>query len=1331
MVVLFLIYFVLVRAFVGQASSSGGLSSSPDGLAYTTDYGVNPGPSYRYHETIRFPFTSNLPELQIGQHYYLAPREEDVNIERWVVELPRGRCIHEEPYLEHYHGVEVSNDICYQYYLPGWLGYCGDCGEQINSSYYYMTKETANELRVLPAQGNYYYVCPICDGLEQGISYVHQCKTISYNRYQVEYHPNVPSATSVKGVMLNTRHMYDNAKEYEGEASSNLWYSDERLRKNTYQCLGYEFMGWNTTADGSGISYSDEETILNLTDKNNHVVTLYAVWKESNSSLAIDPNGGRYLGQEDILVISQGYGSDYVIDLLEIEAPKGYVVSFEGSDLEQVETRKEFSHISFSDLEGELLKENYYFTAVAGTRDLLVLEYEEVPLVLPEPEKENLSFVAWYLDANYENLVGFPGESCSFYEDTILYARWEELKLSSEVNLSAYQGSGAVDLFWEQKDDKYKFYQVYQSRNQKDWTLIHSDMDSLVQAFSYEEIELSQSQQGYLVKQAGMYQITLTGASGGDYQGKEGGLGGQMVVELRLEKGDYLEFYLGEEGQTNRGGNYHKLAAGGDSNPEEGAGGGEASLVYLNRDGKQSLLLVAGGGGGANAFFDGGSGGSSTDYGEFHGTDGAGGGGGGYYGGKAGFLQAGNITMLPIKEPSLTVSGYDYGDAWGVRAYSYHIYGTEEIHGAKYMILKDKNNRNIYLHYLNLVDFHDLTSTNKGTAHYTPGWLTYYYTSHHGEGHEHTNRYHSMKGTICNGELFFYTKWEEKAHSVPSEGGGNYFNKEFVAYIGLHSLAGIQEEGGRATIQLTWLDYEETNNLEAVMARDVAIPYPVERMQIYEKENQEVRLVWEPAMDRGTSYFHKVISYIQEGDNFYQSCESNQSEDIIRTGIAGYYYYLDDKKEGEVTVEDLFTKQVSLDLNQKYLGQYIHIAAVDYAGNLSTSYHYYLPTEGFEFEPSKISTKQVLVEQSAAVYQKDESVFYVRADGLTEHRISVGAFVEGMANRDYLIEELSLHVEMIGKRSASSFLLDHVMLEESDERWLEIGVGTTSLQNISQDLALVASKGYRDRSLREVELQLAYSLSGELHLEPIFIYPSASATYQSERYESLEQEDREHGIVWIPDAIPPKITGLEELEDLELKELDQVLLIQASDEESGLRECYVQLQNKDNGLQETYHSQGEVIEIQIVKENLLFQGELEVAVVAVDQVGNESRIHGEIIGFSLEASIEKLREPTQEAFKAGEVGVIHFKTTAYASQLTIQFREPLEDLYYQFVYEVPSVIEVGKQYFQVPLGTPDGEYQVQIIAYKLDGTHRELSLNFTVKGSITDELRTRIRYNGK
>lgn len=52
------------------------------------------------------------------------------------------------------------------------------------------------------------------------------------------------------------------------------------LTQNTFTKEGNEFGGWNTQADGKGVSYQDEEKVNRLATEKDAVVTLYAQWKK-------------------------------------------------------------------------------------------------------------------------------------------------------------------------------------------------------------------------------------------------------------------------------------------------------------------------------------------------------------------------------------------------------------------------------------------------------------------------------------------------------------------------------------------------------------------------------------------------------------------------------------------------------------------------------------------------------------------------------------------------------------------------------------------------------------------------------------------------------------------------------------------------------------------------------------------------------------------------------------------------------------------------------------------------------------------------------------------
>lgn len=54
----------------------------------------------------------------------------------------------------------------------------------------------------------------------------------------------------------------------------------QNLTSNSFTRTGYTFTGWNTNSDGSGTSYSDGASVMNLSSTSGDTVTLYAQWRE-------------------------------------------------------------------------------------------------------------------------------------------------------------------------------------------------------------------------------------------------------------------------------------------------------------------------------------------------------------------------------------------------------------------------------------------------------------------------------------------------------------------------------------------------------------------------------------------------------------------------------------------------------------------------------------------------------------------------------------------------------------------------------------------------------------------------------------------------------------------------------------------------------------------------------------------------------------------------------------------------------------------------------------------------------------------------------------------
>ena len=100
-------------------------------------------------------------------------------------------------------------------------------------------------------------------------------KTYTYTfepiEYTIHYYPN-----GGVGTMLDQARKYDDKKT---------------LTTNAFALEGYTFTGWNTAADGSGTSYTDEND-GNLSSTDGETVTLFAQWQANNYTVKFDANGG-------------------------------------------------------------------------------------------------------------------------------------------------------------------------------------------------------------------------------------------------------------------------------------------------------------------------------------------------------------------------------------------------------------------------------------------------------------------------------------------------------------------------------------------------------------------------------------------------------------------------------------------------------------------------------------------------------------------------------------------------------------------------------------------------------------------------------------------------------------------------------------------------------------------------------------------------------------------------------------------------------------------------------------------------------------------------------
>lgn len=87
--------------------------------------------------------------------------------------------------------------------------------------------------------------------------------TIHYNS-NIDFMSNNDKTGTTSGSTADSVHTYDKPKA---------------LTVNEYHRNGYDFTGWNTKADGSGKSFTDGQSVVNLVSEDGGSITLYAQWK--------------------------------------------------------------------------------------------------------------------------------------------------------------------------------------------------------------------------------------------------------------------------------------------------------------------------------------------------------------------------------------------------------------------------------------------------------------------------------------------------------------------------------------------------------------------------------------------------------------------------------------------------------------------------------------------------------------------------------------------------------------------------------------------------------------------------------------------------------------------------------------------------------------------------------------------------------------------------------------------------------------------------------------------------------------------------------------------
>lgn len=1173
------------------ATQNGDASGKGDeaGKMFTTNKESNPaGCDVKSGYTIQTKYygtTLTKDRLQVGQHLFDNSAEKLVKVSKWVLSHPGAQCIH-GPYDEGelIHGTQK----CGAYYNetnPGWLGYCADCGELIQNLYYYMDAKTATALDHIQMGYYYYYKCPHCTNLEQGVWTKHDCKDISWNKYYVHYNKN---SAGVTGSMGDSVHMYNNATEHEGNEIT----PQTSLSKNKFQRPGYEFIGWNTKKDGSGTTYTDGQEILNLTTENEVTINLYAQWAECDTTLLIKAedgtnatSGATYNGKAQYSTKVDYLGTERVQKSLTIPG-KGYKINFDTNGgtitgmgqtgLKDVNGTSGYTTVSVRDAKDwiqtfpnefnssyEADGSDAIFTNKAtenGYTYILQVTYDYGSFTLPGVNKEGQSFVGWELITGVGNKQFATGEGVTPTEnistngEITFKAKYAELSMQATPDYETNDMKGAADLVWEwtQNVTNISSYKIY-----RDGNLINinasgdeGEMPSLGTVID------SYASGTFTVEYSGVYEFTLKGNKGTDYNGHTGGSGGYITGQVFLNKGDILQY-------TSSDTDY----AGGKG---EKSSGGDAATIKIKRAGTTSFvpLVVAGGGSGASDTTNGTSVAVSAETGAANnshiGSAGMYAGGGGWTGGAAGELIYHDHTKSECTEHKHTDTCY-YSHKHDASCFE-----TQTTIG--YTGVCGDCNQAWGSSDSNTCQNPDCDGFGKTQL----DWYEYEKEEEvkickQEEGIDYSKRICGKdEGWSCKKD----TNYVESAKSANA--GTNYINAEEVFNYSFSTNAG----NGYVFVKSVKLGFESATSLDDAKAEDKAAPdRPVLTLTGADYVDKKATFTIQKPNDNGTGYTFSVEAY--ENGNLQASATAIPNPVVLTTNVKGYkieFYnketdalldtitadlkVLQAAKGGLATVTDSADVKYTRAL-QTY-PQLVKVYASDFAGNVSEVAILELPgindMENGDGNPSPdapvtpdtvypVETEYVKAVENANTYRDGNKtvngtsypLYYVKADGQTPFTLLGRGYTSGAADLnifrvhlfDYKMFDIAKNTNVNDPDTTYT-----VEADELETEFTQTGYGIPT--DKAQLLEAYTSPEYKrdtENGQKGVQTKMLFTASSAENGKQMLVIPGAAGkNFNTDKEVTSDvNKDKNSGVVLIPDAEAPYVNGgnIDDLKKLE------------------------------------------------------------------------------------------------------------------------------------------------------------------------------------------------------
>lgn len=638
----------------------------------------------------------------------------------------------------------------------------------------------------------------------------------------------------------------------------------------------------------------------------------------------------------------------------------------------------------------------------------------------------------------------------------------------------------------------------------------------------------------------------------------------------------------------------------------------------------------------------------------------------------------------------------------------------------------------------------------------------------------------SMQNGARSGNGYAIVSFKLILHSA-SYGGSNYLNP---SVYNQDPEFGVNSGNGSVSIVGISLGATKEQNLNGVYATDEEKPNAVSLNKDSKESNASViKAVWNNPGDNGTLYRHKVASFALPNLTFMM--ESNVAYDELISGIAGYKYIINEYSDTIITaLNGNFQTETSLLIPRENNKKYLHVAAIDKAGNIGDTSSISIEPIGGSIDEKifyPVNTTPIIISGADNnLYQKDD-FYYVKADGNTPFFLGFEGWMDGTARNDYQINYMNSIIDnqTTGNTSTISIFRQCDTADYTNPVDINnIGKGITGEECFIGNSYLSFNR-YND--LKNASLKYGSTIDPAYDGNKFMIIPKAGVITGKtegnivEYLWSNDADDALNSVTIIADGKIPSLSGngyefLKNNNNINRDEYNSPysLEIIATDEGSGLKEFTLTVLNLDNYMTETFKgsisADGKTasIIIDILKSGILFRGDVAFELRAVDNVGNIAAETQNLGEFSLSTTMtSKTYDENQKSnpteYKNGESAILVIRTSGYADKIEIKFPDEFAvdgfDTTQEILYSKPvsgaeeyrdDLVRMGIRTevfeFMIPMSAPENSsYTITITAYKngnpvdIDYSTETRTLSeqqhFSVKGNIVSDIRTVIITN--